>query len=69
MGLWIAQAHGCGGWPGHCGYGFVLTDDTLVERILQCSRQMSLVLRQTGNGDTGPAGHHGGNIVSVTAPR
>ena len=48
---------------GNCGYSLALTDDTLMQRILEVQQTLSLVLGQLSNRNTGPAGDNGGNIV------
>ena len=48
---------------GDRGDGFVLADDTLVQRILEMQQALALVLGQLGYRHAGPAGNHGCDIV------
>ena len=48
---------------GHGGHGVVLPHHTLVELLLQLQQAHGLILGQAGDGNTGPAGHHLGDIV------
>ena len=53
---------------GHSLYGLVLPHHALMQGILHVQQALSLVLRQTGDGDAGPAGHHGGDVFGVDVP-
>ena len=48
---------------GHGGHGIVLTHHTLVELLLQLQQAHGLILGQAGDGNTGPAGHHLGDVI------
>ena len=48
---------------GHGGHGIVLPHHTLVELLLQLQQAHGLILGQAGDGNTGPAGHHLGDVV------
>ena len=47
----------------HLGHGLVLTDDSLVEHIVQMQQLLALALHQFLHRDTGPAGHDAGDLL------
>ena len=48
---------------GHGGHGLVLAHHPLMQDLLQLQQPLAFVLRQAGDGDAGPAGHHLGDVV------
>ena len=48
---------------GHGGDGLILAHHALMQGLLQLQHALALVLGETGDGDTGPAGHYLGNVL------
>jgi hypothetical protein len=50
---------------GHRAHGFVLTDHTFVQFVLQLQELGAFGFQHAGDGHAGPAAHHGGDLLHV----
>ena len=48
---------------GHRAHGLILADHALVQRLLQMQQPLALILGQPRDGNTRPAGDHGGDVL------